>query len=522
MSALRIGWSTRELSLDQPMLLPGQIYTRISKKVQDPQYVTALCIDGGTPDATVLFLSCDTILLRDGVIEETKARVAALRPKLPISAIVMNATHTHTGGAVFETPEHSPDGSPIFSGVAYREFFVQQCAEAACEAWDRRKAGAFSYGYSYTVVGHSRRVVYRDDTSLRTSNALYYDVASLKQEAALVAPNGHGVMYGNTNDPMFSHYESGADPIMNLLFTFDEEQKLTGIVINVPCPSQLSEHFSELTADYWNEVRLLAKEAFGTDVYVLPQCAAAGDVSPRALHYKQAQERKMRLKYGLGYDLEKIDLHDADDRNKVMAERREIAERIVLGAQEVFRWACKDICHDAPVCHLSRKLQLPRRLVTQKERDWCLENIKALDAMLQSASGTDADSLRISFLTSVRNRNLRTVQRFEDQANNPTLTTTCHVIRLGDIAFATNQFELYTDYMHRIQAQSPFVQTFVVQLAGSEWGSYLATERAIQNKGYSASVFCNFASPEGGQLLVDETLDMLRLTAQPQDPERSH
>jgi len=29
-----------------------------------------------------------------------------------------------------------------------------------------------------------------------------------------------------------------------------------------------------------------------------------------------------------------------------------------------------------------------------------------------------------------------------------------HVVCLGDIAFTTNRFELYMDYMHRIQARS--------------------------------------------------------------------
>jgi len=27
-------------------------------------------------------------------------------------------------------------------------------------------------------------------------------------------------MYGNTNDEQFSHYEAGADPFINLLYTF--------------------------------------------------------------------------------------------------------------------------------------------------------------------------------------------------------------------------------------------------------------------------------------------------------------
>lgn len=89
------------------------------------------------------------------------------------------------------------------------------------------------------------------------------------------------------------------------------------------------------------------------------------------------------------------------------------------------------------------------------------------------------------------------------------LHTVVHAVQVGDIAFASNRFELYQDYMHRIQARSPFMQTFVVQLASFEGGTYLPTERGVKNKGYSASLFCNVVGPEGGQDLVEGTLRML-------------
>ncbi len=37
-----------------------------------------------------------------------------------------------------------------------------------------------------------------------------------------------------------------------------------------------------------------------------------------------------------------------------------------------------------------------------------------------------------------------------------------HALRLGDVAIATNPFELYTDY--GVQIKAPAVQTFVIQL----------------------------------------------------------
>ena len=87
-------------------------------------------------------------------------------------------------------------------------------------------------------------------------------------------------------------------------------------------------------------------------------------------------------------------------------------------------------------------------------------------------------------------------------------------MRVGEIAFATTRFELYMDYMHRVQARSPFIQTFVIQLAGDENGRYLPTQRGKENKGYSASIFCNSVGPEGGQEWVEAVLQSLNTMAQ--------
>ena len=106
------------------------------------------------------------------------------------------------------------------------------------------------------------------------------------------------------------------------------------------------------------------------------------------------------------------------------------------------------------------------------------------------------------------------MNRYEKQKTKPKHTTEMHAVRIGDIAFATNQFELYMDYQHRIQGRSPFEQTFIIQLCGgrqgTEYGGYLATERAAAGNGYSASMYCNQVSPEGGQELVEATLEELK------------
>src|SRR5690606_13680718 len=79
-----------------------------------------------------------------------------------------------------------------------------------------------------------------------------------------------------------------------------------------------------------------------------------------------------------------------------------------------------------------------------------------------------------------------------------------HVLRLGDVAIATNDFELYTDYGIQMKARSPGIQSFIAQLSGP--GSYLPSERAAGHGGYGAVIQSSRIGPEGGQILVEETV----------------
>ena len=116
------------------------------------------------------------------------------------------------------------------------------------------------------------------------------------------------------------------------------------------------------------------------------------------------------------------------------------------------------------------------------------------------------------------NRSKGIIKRYEEQKTVPTHLMELHTDRIGDIAFATNPFELFIDYQHRIQARSPFTQTFIIQLCaipdGNYRAGYLATERGIANKGYSAAIFDNQVAPSGGQQLVEATLAQLKAIAE--------
>jgi hypothetical protein len=476
LSRVRIGWASRDVTPSEKVNLSGQFNMRITKEVKDPLFVTALAVSSGDdPAASFIFVSCDTVTIPPYIVDECRKRISDRVKDFPVQNLVLNATHTHT----------APDARPgiyafdaltkeelqgLIRPEAYREYLIKKIADAAIESWNNRQDGYVTWGIGFAVVGHNRRAVYLKDFSQRPD---FKETPGQKIET-------NAQMYGKTNDPWFSHIEGYEDHSVQFLFTFDKNKKLTGSVINLACPSQATEGISQISADFWHEVRVALWQKYGQDLFILPQCAPAGDQSPHLLLNKSAEERRLRLK---GLDA-----------------RQEIAWRIACAFEDTLSWAKKDLQANLAIRHVSRTVDLSKRVVTKDEY---LKN-KAWIKQLQAQTDQPYSRRFIARCQTV-------ISSYEDQQKNlaQNQPVEIHVVRLGDIVFATNPFELFLDYGIRIQAQSPAVQTFNVQLADKGYvlgGSYLPSKRAETGGGYSACVYCNKVGSAGGEKLVEETL----------------
>jgi hypothetical protein len=373
----------------------------------------------------------------------------------------------------------------------YRKILIDRASDAVVEAYESRKAGSYAYGYGYAVIAHHRRPTYFDD--LR-------DRPDVKGPSSL-AVNKHAKMYGKTNDPMFAGYEGTVDSNAYFMFTFDEAERLTGAVINIPCPSQNSENESLLSADYWSQLRALVKEKYG-DIYILPQCACAGDMSPRTLHTKAAEDRKYALEYR-GMEFPGI------KKPREIFNRMEIAERIMVAFDDTYSWASKEKIRDAKLSHTVKNIKLEAWKITKEQyisskeeyELYSKEKFVETEDKLADFEANTKHSRVLARYENIINRYEKNIEFYEPEI---------HVIALGDIAFVSNPFELYINYQHRIQARSPFIQTFAVQLAAStDVNGYLCTALAADNMGYSAIIHSCNVSPKGGDTLVEETLKEL-------------
>ena len=192
-----------------------------------------------------------------------------------------------------------------------------------------------------------------------------------------------------------------------------------------------------ISADFWHDVRVEVRRRVSKELFILPQCAAAGDLSPHLLFRNRAEDIMVQ--------------------RRGISRRLEIARRIGNAVEDVLDIAACDIETHPIFKHTVARTNLPPHEPSV-------------------LPFYEADTVTpIEF----------------------------HVIRLGDIAIATNPFELYLDYGIRMKARSPAILTFIVQTACQTCG-YLPTEKAVKGGGYSADKF--IVGPRGGQVLVNETL----------------
>ena len=445
---LYVGVAEASITHAEPIALWGQMHTRISRAVESPVTAHAVALESREGDRSLdsaIMVSCDIIAIPDDVLSGLRQRVQERLPGFDSQKLFVSGTHTHTGPVLEEGLYQIPQEG-VVAPTEYVRFFIERVSEAVEKAWQGRQPGAVAWAMAHAVVGQNRRAVYAD---------------------------GRAVMYGRTDQPDFRGIEGYEDHAVEVLFFFDRQQKLLAAAINVACTAQEVEGRSTVNADFFHEVREALRQEHGSELKILGWIGAAGDQSPH-LMFRQHAEDRMRELRGL-------------------SRLQEIARRIVLACDEAYEGAKKDIRTDVLLVHRVARLKLPVRTVTDEE-------VAAAKAQIESLSKDPANQTLVRWHQAI-------IDRRANQESCPTHEVEVHVLRLGDVAIATNPFELFLDFGIQIKARSPALQTFVVQLVGP--GGYVPTARAVRGGGYSAIAESNVVGPEGGQALVDETTELI-------------
>ena len=457
---LYVGAGTTDITPLGPTALCGQLHTRIAHKVRRPLSATALVIEARENEKIVdqaIMVSIDTVAIRLNTQELLRERLESRLSGFDLCKLFINATHTHAAPTLvpgrFIIPKEG-----VMMPAEYRDFMLDRIADAVVEAWNSREPGGVSWGMGHAVVGYNRLIVYRE---------------------------GGAKMYGNTNRPDFSHPQGYEDHAVEVLFFWDKKQRPIAMAVNLACPAQTEESISEVSSDYWHDVRSTLREEYGENLNVLGWCSAAGDQSPHPLFRKKAEER-MRRQRGL-------------------TEIEEIARRICAAVTDAHEVAKADIQFDVPFAHHVEDLQLPLRLVTDQEIAHARKQLSTLRAQFGELP---AESRRAGIVHRQIGRYQTVVERHEQQQTKPTLDMELHVLRVGPCAIATNSFELFLDYGLQIKARSKALHTFLIQLACTA-DIYVPSERAVSGGAYGTDITVSKVGPPAGRKIVERTVEVI-------------
>lgn len=497
MGKLYVGWAEETLVPEgKKVSLAGQFIERISDYVESDITVTALAVE--VDGKQMIFESLDVVGFDQEQLKIAREKLATMTKEIEPENLIVCVTHTHTSLGI-ATPngdsggegtisaaqkilsEFLPEGKSytpnvtaddtVCSPIEALELVTDKIALAAKKAWENRKEALYTNEFGRAAVGMCRRVSYDD---------------------------GSGQMWGDVNTANFVSLEGGNDSGIELLYFFDTNKKLTGIVANIACPAQVLEHRTFISADYWGYAKQMLREKFGDDIFLLTLCGAGGDQCPRDLIRWVNPETPINDPNinRPNYIERKADPSMYDIKGcKLVAKR--IVNEIISVYEEI-----TELKDEAVFEHKVINLDVPIRKVTMEQHDKAVRELEYYIEKNKDKEKFDyVDNARMHIYTG-------DIKRFRDQQNQEVVPIEYHIVRLGDIAIATNPYELFLDYGNRIKARSKAKQTFIVQLCCGSHG-YLPTEKAEKAGHYSAYVSSGNTGHEGGDLLVRESITQI-------------
>ena len=499
MGNIKIGWGEETFVFNKPVSLTGQFAERISEYTEKPLTATALAIEANGEQLVMCAL--DLVGASIHLLSVVRDKLKDNKLGLDVSKIVLSAIHTHTGptytggtarafnqgltstfrdliesqlpeGKRYVEKEDVSSNDAIMNEDELLSEISEKTAKAILKAWESRKAGGYANEFGRAAVGMCRRACYSD---------------------------GSSQMWGDTNRAVFTQLEGGNDSGIELLYFFDESKKLTGVAVNLACPAQCVQHRLFISPDFWGEVKMLLRKKYGDDIFMLPLCSPAGDQCPVDLIRWVEPESDVNdpnlKRYNPPY-------RKADPSMFDLSGMRKAGKRISNEIFDAYDEALSEIKYDSELYHEVKTVRLPLRRATLAEE---AEAKRRIAEYLDKKTGdtvdyNDAANLQV---------HIGILRRMELQEKVDTFPIEMHVVRLGNIAIATNPFELFLDYGNQIKARSAAEQTFLVQLANGYEG-YLPTEKAEKGGHYSAFISSGGAGHEGGDILVRETLSEIK------------
>ncbi len=222
--------------------IQGASVANCAERVRDPLEANALYLEQG--ETRLLLINVDVVGLDSAVVAEFRRRLASTTG-LAEDAIIIAATHTHTGPVVLWTNYRKP------VNAAFRDQLGGQLEQVAAVAMAQARPAALRGGRGVTRIGYNRRCCWADGTH---------------------------TMHGNPALPTFTGLEGVDDPEHTALFLEAEGGQLLAILHHNTSHPTSFYGCSFFSADFPGAARGYLREVCGP-IAVLYLNGAFGDIS---------------------------------------------------------------------------------------------------------------------------------------------------------------------------------------------------------------------------------------------------
>ncbi|MBT3320352.1 MAG: hypothetical protein HN389_11375 [Clostridia bacterium] len=473
-----IGWAQIDITPPRPVMIFGQLYERVSQYVKEPLTGTTLVVQNG--DEQAIIVSLDVTIPPEQIMPEVSKQLEGI-DGLDTSKITVSATHTHNAydfGSKKLFPHKAilpkeiqasiPTPDNVMTHEQGHAFLTEKIVELIKAAWESRRPGGISSASDYAAVGFNRRPMFRDQNGQDES-----------------------VMYGAASKENFRRFEDTVDHSAQMLYTWDVDKNLTGVMVNIPCPSQVYELHSFISSDYWHEVRVQLREKLGS-IFVLPLCGAAGDQNPLDLvRISKTNEKELALWNAQAGEVNR----NIDMKQECVDIGMRISDAVMRGLIK----AKDNVGYDIALKHKVTTIEFPIRQVSESEALQAEKQVEEyIKHFLPDKRMQASDMVKMFEPCGI-------INRWRQQQRSQTVDYTFHVIRIGDTAIATNPFELFVEFGLRIKARAKSSQTMIVQLSDAA-GGYLPTEAAVSGGSYSSKPASTLCGPDSGDILCESLL----------------
>ena len=427
--------------------------------------------DGKAVDQAIM-ISCDLVAIRQSVLEKVRAHLQPLLPEVDMRKVILTATHTHTAPVTTRVerqpqPLRHSEGRGDAARRLHRPSSSSGSRRAAVQAWQSRKPGGVSWTLGHAVVGQNRRMVYAD---------------------------GHAQMYGKTNMPNFRSLEGAEDHAVETLFLLGRREAAhrRGDQPRVPFAGSGKPQGASMRTSGTTRASSFEAELKLPDLTILGWCSAAGDQSPHLQYRKAAEERMMKA--------------------RGLTRLQELGRRISRAVVDTLDVAQADIRADVPFAHTVETLALPPRIILQRERDEAAKNIAQFSALKNPT-----EVMRTHAATRARKRCSASTKRTSCRLRNGAARPAHRRHRDRD-----ESVRAVPRLRHSDESTQPRVADLchpaLVRLRRLSAHAESDRRRQLQR----ACPHSNKVGPEGGEMLVNRTLDAIRAhwPQQPAAPEK--